>query len=299
VTLGIVPNRPETGYGYIRRGKMLTSLQSSENPVYQVEEFVEKPNAGIFAWRASTILAEIAAQMPSLSHKLDIIARNITDDNYSSMLGALYSEMESISIDYGVLEKSKRLAVLPADIGWSDLGDWTTIHSLSAHDERGNTLSPQVIDKDSRNSFVHGNGRTIATIGLENIVVIDTDDALLVCSQTRTQEVKQRPWGTYAGLETGEQFQVKRIIVSPGASLSLQLHHHRSEHGIVVAGVAQVINEDKEFVLQVGQSTYIPKGTKHRLTNLDVEPLEIIEVQIGTYLGEDYIVRLADVYNRI
>ena len=227
--------------------------------------------------------------------------------------------MESISIDYGVLEKSKRLAVLPADIGWSDLGDWTTIHSLSAHDERGNTLSPQVIDKDSRNFFVHGNGRTIATIGLENIVVIDTDDAFLVCSQSRTQEVKtivqqlqdqnphivqtppvvQRPWGTYAVLETGEQFQVKRIIVSPGASLSLQFHHHRSEHGIVVAGVAQVINEDKEFVLQVGQSTYIPKGTKHRLTNLDVEPLEMIEVQIGTYLGEDDIVRLADVYNRV
>jgi mannose-1-phosphate guanylyltransferase/mannose-6-phosphate isomerase len=217
------------------------------------------------------------------------------------------------------LEKSSRLLVLPADIGWSDLGEWTTIHRLSPRDERGNVLSTNVLDIDSENTFVYGGRRTVATIGLKNTVVVDADDALLVCTQERVQEVKavvqqlhergadvahsartvQRPWGTYTILEEAEQFKVKRIMVYPGAALSLQLHHYRSEHWVVVAGTAEVTNGDETFVLQANQSTYIPRETKHRLANPGGEPLEIIEVQTGSYLGEDDIVRFADLYQRV
>jgi mannose-1-phosphate guanylyltransferase/mannose-6-phosphate isomerase len=336
VTLGVVPSHPETGYGYIRRGEHLSShsISQPDHQAYRVERFVEKPtlptaqeyvasgmyywNAGIFLWRAATILQEIATYMPILHEELQEIARSLGSDHAQKTLEAVYPRLESISIDYGVLEKSSRIIVVPADIGWSDLGEWTSIHRLSSRDERGNTLTGNVLDIESTNSFVYGNRRPIATIGLKDVVVVDAEDALLVCASDRAQEVKsivqqlqtrgaevahtphtvQRPWGTYTVLEEGPRFKVKRIVVHPGASLSLQLHHHRSEHWVVVRGVASVTNGEQEFLLHENQSTYIPQNTKHRLANSGTEPLEIIEVQTGAYLGEDDIVRFADIYGR-
>jgi mannose-1-phosphate guanylyltransferase/mannose-6-phosphate isomerase len=334
VTLGIVPDRPETGYGYIKRG-VVFSQQPAHATTYQVERFVEKPslpvaqeyvasgmyywNAGIFLWRVTTILQEIATYMPALHDKLMELAQSLGKQNAADTLAALYPRLESVSIDYGVLEKSPRIVVVPADIGWSDLGEWTAIHRLSPQDERGNTLNGNIVDLENENSFVYSSRRPVAAIGLKSMVVVDTEDALLVCARDRVQEVKtvvqrlqtrgaevattphtvQRPWGTYTVLEESTNFKVKRIVVSPGASLSLQMHHHRSEHWVVVRGMARVVNGEQELLLQANQSTYIPKETKHRLANPGAEPLEIIEVQTGLYLGEDDIVRFADIYGRM
>ena len=261
--------------------------------------------------------------MPTLSGELETIAASLHTPHYQETLATAYSGLASVSIDVGVLEKSaERLVVFPADMGWSDLGEWTAIHRLSPQDSRGNTLRGSVLAIDSEASFVHGDGsnsRMIATIGLKNTVIVDTEDALLVCAHDRVQDVKSvvqqlqnqntervanprtvhRPWGTYTVLEEGPQFKVKRIVVAPGASLSLQLHHHRSEHWVVVSGVAQVTNGAQELQLQTNQSTYIPHETRHRLANPGRDPLEIIEVQTGSYLGEDDIVRFADQYNRV
>jgi mannose-1-phosphate guanylyltransferase/mannose-6-phosphate isomerase len=337
VTLGIVPDRPETGYGYICRGRPFTADGDSAPDglgAYRVKQFVEKPdlasarryvtrtayywNAGIFLWRVDTILREIAANLPRLRGGLEELASHISTDQEKNRLAAVYPELPAISIDYGILEKSSSLVVIPADIGWSDLGDWTAIHRLSPHDGRGNTLSPNVVAVDNENSFIYSNGRTIATIGLKNTVVVDAADALLICPRERVQEVKTiaqqlqlrhaetvpfshpvpRPWGTYSVLQEGPGFKVKRLIILPGAALSLQLHSHRNEHWVVVAGVALVRNGDSESTLRVGQSADVPQGTIHRVTNPGATPLEIIEVQTGSYLGEDDIVRLEDLYSR-
>jgi mannose-1-phosphate guanylyltransferase/mannose-6-phosphate isomerase len=336
VTLGIVPDQPASGYGYLQRGKSLKIGPKRKNfvKVYHVSRFIEKPevqearryldsgdyywNAGIFVWRAATILEEIATHLPLLSQGLAELAQSHDQENATDVLNAVYERLDSISIDYGVLEKSSRLVVTPADIGWSDLGEWGTIHRLSRQDDRGNVLSPNVIAIDSENSFVYGARRTIATIGLKNTVVVDADDALLICPADRAQEVRtvvhqlqqkaedlaqfsrtvHRPWGTYTILEESPQFKVKRLMVYPGAALSLQLHHHRSEHWVVVAGVAAVRNGDLEVCLAANQSTYIPAGTKHRLANPESEPLEVIEVQTGDYFGEDDIIRFDDLYHR-
>jgi mannose-1-phosphate guanylyltransferase/mannose-6-phosphate isomerase len=338
VTLGIVPDRPETGYGYIRRGGPISDPLAPlpNGPVaYQVDQFVEKPhllsaqhyvasneyywNAGIFLWQASAILAEIATHLPVLHQGLGEISQHLGTDESWDVLRAVYARLEAISIDSGVLEKSTRLVVVPADIGWSDLGDWTAVHRLSARDERGNTLSPNVFDLKSENSFVYGDRRLIATIGLKDTVVVDTANALLICATDHVQEVKtiaqqlqvrgaeeaytshtvHRPWGTYTILEEGRGFKVKRIVVHPGAALSLQLHRHRSEHWVVVTGVARVTNGELECRLEVGQSTYVPPLTRHRLANPGPEILEIIEVQTGSYLGEDDITRFDDLYHRV
>ena len=346
VTLGIIPDRPETGYGYIQAqtdsplgsAPKKASLTTAGDTAFKVKRFVEKPdaatardyvssrqyywNAGIFVWQAATILEEIAAHMPGLYAGLKKIAASLGSETYRETLADTYPGLESVSIDTGVLEKSAaRLVVLPADIGWSDLGEWSTVHRLSTHEGRGNTLRGTVVDIDSEDSFIHASGssgRTIATIGLKKTVVVDTDDALLICAQDRVQDVKgivqqlqttnaeivhsprtvHRPWGTYTVLENGSHSKVKRISVSPGASLSLQLHHKRSEHWVVISGVAQVTNGDQEFQLQPDQSTYIPQGTRHRVANQGPDRLEMIEVQMGSYLGEDDIVRFADQYNR-
>ena len=356
VTLGIIPDRPETGYGYIRRGTELravatadpppinpTNSTNSANPTdptspvesYHVEQFVEKPdectaqrylasggyywNGGIFLWQAATILKEIAAYVPALSQGLAEIARCLDGESAGETTAAVYARLAPLSIDHGVLEKSSRLVVVPADIGWSDLGDWTAIYRLLPRDAHGNALSPHVLAWESEDSLIYGNtGRTIAAIGVKNTVVIDTEDALLICPHDRVQEVKgvvqqlqaqgvaavqvsrtvQRPWGTYTVLEEGVGFKVKRVVVRPGAALSLQLHHSRNEHWVVVTGVAQVINGELECRLEVGQSTYVPHGTVHRLSNPGTEVLEIIEVQTGSYLGEDDIVRFNDLYQR-
>jgi mannose-1-phosphate guanylyltransferase/mannose-6-phosphate isomerase-like protein (cupin superfamily) len=360
VTLGIVPDHPATGYGYIQRGERLQEdvRRGEEIEIYKVNRFMEKPqlqdaqryigsgvyywNAGIFLWRADVILDEIAAHLPDLAHGLEELAQRLDSADaweilpdpllrkgenrkasasqlVANTLTAVYQRFNTISIDYGVLEKSARLVVVPADIGWSDLGDWGAIHHLSQRDDQGNVLSPNVIAIDSENSFVHGAQRTTALIGLKNTVVVDADDALLICPVDRAQEVRevvqqlqgqtadlakfgrmvQRPWGTFTVLEEGARFKVKRLKVYPGAALSLQLHKHRSEHWVVVAGVASVRLGDKEIRLQENQSTYIAAGTKHRLANLESEPLEVIEVQTGSYLGEDDIVRFEDLYNRV
>ena len=337
VTLGIVPDHPATGYGYIQRGNRLPLQPPAEvtaQELYQVAQFVEKPslataqayvdsgtyywNAGIFVWRATTILDEISIYLPRLYDGMQEIASSLADATSAKTVTEVYSRLDAASIDYGVLEQSQRLLVLPADIGWSDLGEWTTIHRLSPQDERGNVLNGNVVNIDSEKTFVHSNGRVIATIGLQNTVIIDTDDALLICAQDRTQEVKgvvqqlqtrgamvaytartvHRPWGTYTVLEEGPAFKVKRIFVNPGAALSLQLHRHRSEHWVVVSGVAEVINGDQHFILEANQSTYVPAGVTHRLTNSWTEPLEVIEVATGSYLGEDDIVRFDDIYQR-
>lgn len=335
ITLGVVPDRPETGYGYIHRGERLR-IEGAQpaREAYRVERFVEKPtpqtarayvesrayywNAGIFVWRAATILAEIARYLPQLHRELESLASVLAREDYAATLTDVYQRLETISIDYGVLEKSTRLVVLPADIGWSDLGEWATVHRLSPRDQRGNAWSGNVVNIDSDNTFVHGNGRVIATIGLQDTVVIDTEDALLVCARDRTQDVKtivqqlqtrgaavaytartvNRPWGTYTVLEESAHFKVKRIVVRPGAALSLQLHRHRSEHWVVVSGVAAITNGEQRFTLEANQSTYVPAGAKHRLANPGPETLEIIEVATGSYLGEDDIVRFEDLYNR-
>jgi mannose-1-phosphate guanylyltransferase/mannose-6-phosphate isomerase len=336
VTLGIVPDRPETGYGYIRRGASLNvELTGSLKEAYYATQFVEKPslqlaqnyvdsreyywNAGIFLWRVSRILEEIASCLPVLSQGLEDLAQHLDREEAPKVLRSLYSRLESISIDYGVIEKASRLAVVPADIGWSDLGEWSTIHRLSLQDERGNVLGANVIDVDSENSFVYGGRRTIATIGLKNTIVIDADDALLVCPADRAQDVRkvvqqlqgqgvesarfsrteQRPWGMFTVLEEGPRFKVKRLVVFPGAALSLQLHRQRSEHWVVVAGVAQVTKGELEMRLETNQSTYIPAETKHQLANPERELLEIIEIQTGDYLGEDDIIRFVDLYQRV
>lgn len=333
VTLGITPDRPETGYGYIQAAE--EKISGVTVSTYRVARFVEKPdlftaqqyvahgafywNAGIFLWKTATILDEIAMHLPVLSQGIDKIAAHLDTDESKSVTAAVYKYLPSISIDFGVLEKSNRMIVVPADIGWSDLGDWSAIYRLSAQDERGNTLGPRVIDLDSENSFVHSNGRLIATVGLKDTVVVDAGDALLICAKDRIQEVKTivqdlhkrgteetsthrtmpRPWGTYTILEEGVGFKVKRVVVNPGAALSLQRHQHRSEHWIVVTGSAKVINGDRQWVLEVGQSTYVPQGVVHRIANPGVTPLEVIEVQTGSYLGEDDIIRLDDLYQRV
>lgn len=338
VTLGIVPDYPATGYGYIRRGESVAVPQQSLPEAllaYKVVQFVEKPdlptaqryltsgdyywNAGIFLWKASTLLEETARYLPFLAQGLEEIAQGLDNDTVEQPLAAVYSKLESVSIDYGILEKSVRLIVVPADIGWSDLGDWMTIHRLSPKDARGNVLSSNVLDIESENSFVYSKRRKIATIGLKNTVVVDAEDALLICPVDRTQDVRaivhqlradgeevahvsrtvHRPWGTYTVLEEGVGFKVKRLVVQPGAALSLQLHHYRSEHWVVVKGIAHVTNGELESQLHVGQSTYVPQGTIHRLSNAGTEVLEIIEVQTGAYLGEDDIVRFADLYERV
>ncbi len=333
VTLGVVPDRAETGYGYLRCGKRLSDAARSPSEIeaYRVAQFVEKPdlqtaqtyvasgryywNTGIFLWQVAAILNEIAVYLPTLYAGLQAIAAcSGQGEKAKKTLADVYALLEPISIDYGVLEKSSRLVVMPADIGWSDLGEWTAIHRLSPHNTHGNVLSPNVIAIDSENSFVYSSHRTIATIGLKDMVVVDADDALLICSTNRTQEVKtvvqelqnrraedaelsrtaHRPWGTYTVLEEGPNFKVKRVKVYPGAALSLQLHHHRSEHWVIVSGTAQVTNGQQTFSLQTNQSSYVPAGTKHRLANLGTELLEVIEVQTGSYLGEDDIVRFED-----
>ena len=334
VTLGIIPDRAETGYGYICRGEPLADVPS-EQPVYAVSRFVEKPNisdarryvdsgeyywnAGIFVWRTSAIVDEIAAHLPVLSQGLEEIAPALHSADEKDAVKRVYAQLASVSIDHGVLEKSSRLAVMPAAMGWSDLGKWSAIHQFSDQDERGNVLSPSVLDIESENSLVYSSGRTIATIGLKDTVVVDTPDALLVCAQERTPEVGaivqqllargdetvhtpntvRRPWGSYTVLEEGPQFKVKRIVVEPGGVLSLQRHSQRSEHWVVISGVATVIRGDEELTLAVDQSTYIPQGTTHRLSNQGTQPVEIIEVQTGAYLGEDDIERLEDVYGRV
>lgn len=332
VTLGIKPTRPETGYGYIKAGQLCS--ESGIHDAYHVEHFVEKPNlsaaeeylrsgmyywnSGMFIWKVKTFLSEIKKLMPSLHGGLMEIQTAIGTEKESDIIRDVFSRFEAVSIDYGVMEKTDRAAVVPADIGWSDVGSWTALEEVTDKDDSGNIITGNVINMGSSHSVIYADRRLVATIGLRDTIVVDTPDATLVCSKDRAQDVKKvveelkkrnaeehlthrtvhRPWGSYTVLEEGDRYKIKRIVVNPGAKLSHQLHHHRSEHWVVVTGTARVTNGDREYDVHVNESTYIPMSTKHRLENRGKIPLQIIEVQNGEYLEEDDIVRFDDDYKR-
>ncbi len=347
-TIGIIPDRPETGYGYIKKGKLINKLRSKQSGVsskknkkneskftsYEVEKFVEKPdlknakeyvksgnylwNAGIFVWRASDILQEIMRQIPDIYKGLLKIEKSIGKNNEQKVLNDIFKTIKPISVDYGIMENAIKVAVVPADIGWSDVGSWRALDDIAKKDRYGNIVTGNVIDIDSKNSIVYGGKRLIATVGLENVVVVDTPDATLICNKNNTQDVRKvvnelkkkgadeliehvtvnRPWGSYTILEVGDRYKIKRIVVKPGARLSHQLHHHRSEHWVVVSGTAKVTVGDKIYNVHPNESTYVPMTTKHRLENPGKVDLHLIEVQIGDYIEEDDIVRFDDLYGR-
>lgn len=329
VTFGIVPNAPETGYGYIKSGKEIT------DGVYKVDAFVEKPNAataqayldegnyfwnsGMFMFRASKYLDELKQHNSEmLKYSTDALDAARTDMDFIRLNKEAFAQCPSDSIDYAVMEKTQDAAVIPVDIGWNDIGSWSALWDVGASDDSGNVTHGDVLLHDSSNSYVHSDSRLVTVVGLNDHVVVETADAVLVAHRDRSQDVKEiveklklanrdeavihnkayRPWGAYECIDQDARFQVKRITVNVGASLSLQLHHHRSEHWIVVQGTARVTCGDKVFLMSENESTYIPLGEKHRLENAGKIPLELIEVQTGTYLGEDDIVRFDDVYGR-
>jgi mannose-1-phosphate guanylyltransferase/mannose-6-phosphate isomerase len=327
-TFGIKPTRAETGYGYLLRGAPLAEGG------YEVSAFVEKPdaerarayvesgeyswNGGMFLFRADTFLEELQRLEPAM---LDACTRALAqarrDLDFLRLDPAAFKAARSESIDYAVMEKTRKAALVPMDAGWDDVGSWSFLETLG-RDSRGNYVHGDVLLEDSDNTLVHSESRLTAALGLRDVVIVETKDAVLVSSRGRAQEVKRivarlkqqgrseaeahtvvhRPWGSYETIALGSRFQVKRIIVKPGQKLSLQMHHHRAEHWIVVCGTARVVCDDREFLLSENQSTYIPLGARHRLENPGAIALELIEVQSGTYLGEDDIVRFSDDYGR-
>jgi mannose-1-phosphate guanylyltransferase len=334
VTFGLVPTAPETGFGYIEKGAALGQ------DAYQVARFVEKPdlataqaylqggqhlwNAGMFCMRAGTVIEQLETHAPEV---LDA-ARTCLALSHSKVGGSeLQLELESttfalapdISIDYAVMERSNRVAVIPCQLGWSDIGSWQAVRELTPADANGNQCNGETVLHDVSNCYIDSPRRVVGAIGLDNLIIVDTPDALLIADASRTQDVKiiaqelkrqghdayrlhrtvTRPWGTYTILEEGKRFKIKRIVVRPGGSLSLQMHHHRSEHWIVVSGMATVTNDDREFMLDTNESTFIKPGRVHRLVNPGVIDLVMIEVQSGEYLGEDDIVRFTDIYGRV
>ncbi|MCK4502312.1 MAG: mannose-1-phosphate guanylyltransferase/mannose-6-phosphate isomerase [Desulfuromonadales bacterium] len=329
VTFGIVPTLPETGYGYIRAD------QSSVNSVYPVAEFVEKPdsetaekylasgdyywNSGMFMFRASRYLEELERYQPEMLKACQNAFTNISGDlDFQRLDETTFAASPADSIDYAVMEKTDQAVVIPLDAGWNDIGAWSALWDIHDHDADGNVLIGDVLTEAANNCYLHSSNRLIAAVGVDDLVVVETADAVLVASRDQVQKVKaiveqlrqqkrseallhrrvNRPWGSYEGVDAGERFQVKRIIVNPGASLSLQKHHHRAEHWIVVKGTAKITCGEKVMILSENQSTYIPLGEVHRLENPGCIALEIIEVQSGSYLGEDDIIRLEDDYGR-
>jgi len=328
VTFGVVPDKPETGYGYIRKGL-------AKSTAFQVDKFVEKPdretaidflqsglyycNSGMFVFKASTYLKELAAQTPEIADAMTRAAAGANSDlDFTRVNAEAFKSSPSDSIDYAVMEHTADALVVPLDVEWSDIGSWDALWKISEKDGHDNTLVGDVVVKDVEGSYVWSESRLVSVVGLKDVIVVETADAVMVASQGQAQDVKSivnhlkdsgriertfhqkvfRPWGYYEGLAAGPAFQAKRISVNPGASLSLQLHHHRAEHWVVVSGVATVTVGDKVFDLNADESCYIPIETRHRLKNLTKEPLEIVEVQSGTYLGEDDIVRFDDSYGR-
>jgi len=334
VTFGIQPIRPETGYGYIKPNRKTVLAKQGKLKGHPVARFVEKPNAtkaaqylkagdyywnsGMFVWRAATILEEIRCHQSVLFRGIEKIGRLIEQNASQSMIDEEYRTLPSVSIDTGVMEKSTKSAVVPVAFRWSDVGSWGSLDEVASKDRAGNVLVGRVVDIDSQRSIFYGDRRVVATIGLTDMVVVDTPDATLVCPKSRAQDVKKivellkqqgapehlehvtvhRPWGSYTVLEEGPGYKVKRVTVNPGGRLSLQMHHKRSEHWVMIAGTARVTRGDEVFDLKVGHSTEIPVETRHRLENSGQEILHIIEVQNGSYLGEDDIVRFQDDYGR-
>ncbi|HET6370735.1 MAG TPA: mannose-1-phosphate guanylyltransferase/mannose-6-phosphate isomerase [Nitrospiria bacterium] len=332
VTLGVVPSRPETGYGYIRKGRRLNL--KGDGSAFAVARFVEKPkrtvaqrylrdggyfwNAGIFVWRAARILEEIERHVPSLHEALVRIGEALGTDREAETLSEVYPSLKPLSIDEGVLERTDRVAVVPCDMGWSDVGSWSALDDVVKRNAEGNLVEGNVINIGSRNSILYGGKRVLAAVGVSDLVVVDTDDATLVCSKGAAQEVKQvvsalkarngeehlvhrtvhRPWGSFTVLEKGPGYKIKRIEVNPGAKLSLQMHHKRSEHWVVISGTAKVTCGQSVYTIPSNQSTFVPMGVQHRLENAESVPLVIIEVQSGPYVEEDDIVRFEDQYGR-
>ena len=330
VTFGIRPDRPETGFGYIRRAEAI------DGHGFRVEQFVEKPNlataesyladggydwnSGMFLFKASRYLEELAAHAPAmLAAVREAYAAATVDLDFVRIDRDAFAKVPDDSIDYAVMERTQRAAVIPVSCAWSDIGSWSALWLTGDKDAEGNLCEGDTMAVDTRNSLLRSHDRhLLATVGVDDLIVVTTPDATLVAHRDAAQDVKKiveqlkaagrsehslhrvvhRPWGNYDLLEAGERFQVKRIQVKPGASLSLQKHHHRAEHWIVVSGTAEVTCDEKVFLLGENQSTYIPLGSKHRLRNPGKLPLELIEVQSGSYLGEDDIVRFDDVYGR-
>lgn len=332
VTFGVAPTEPHTGYGYIRSGAPLTH----EVAAHVVDAFVEKPdaataqrfledggyywNSGIFMLKASVYMEELRRYEPEIAIQAErALAGAKRDEDFIRLDSGAFAASPSLSVDYAVMERTRRAAVIAtADMGWNDIGSWDALADLADSDAQGNTLSGDVVTEAVRNVYIRAEHRMVAAVGLEDVVIVETADAVLVARRGTAQDVKKiverlnaagrretlthrrvvRPWGSYEGVDRGERFQVKRIVVNPHAKLSLQMHHHRAEHWIVVRGTALVTNGDSEILLTENQSTYIPLGVVHRLTNPGKIPLELIEVQSGAYLGEDDIVRFDDSYGR-
>ncbi|MDH3977811.1 MAG: mannose-1-phosphate guanylyltransferase/mannose-6-phosphate isomerase [Gammaproteobacteria bacterium] len=330
VTFGIVPTQPETGFGYIR-----ASNDEHSTAVLKVDQFVEKPdfdtarryvqsgdyywNSGMFVFSAKAYCDELAQRNPEI---LEACRRAISGIDPQADVISLdeqaFIACPADSIDYAVMEHTNLASVVPLDAGWSDVGSWSALHEISDQDDEGNTLSGDVVAVDCRDSYVHAEHRLVGLVGLEDCVIVETKDAVLVAAKDRAQQVKNlvdqlesddreevklgrevfRPWGSYDSLENAQGFQVKRLSVLPGAILSLQLHHKRAEHWVVVAGVARITLNEDVFDLQVNEHVFIPLGAKHRIENPGSEILHIIEVQVGDYLGEDDIVRFEDKYGR-
>ena len=328
VTFGIVAHAPETGYGYIRRGE-------GQGPAYPVAQFIEKPpldvaaqfvasgdyfwNSGMFVFKASRYLSELGAFAPDILEACEAAFRAAKSDlDFVRIDKTAFEKCRSESIDYAVMEKTRDALVLPLDAGWSDVGSWSSLFDALPADEEGNVLQGDVMVHDTRDCYVHSTSRLVAAVGMDDHIIVETKDAVLVAPKERVQDVKElvarikksgrsesswhrevfRPWGSYDSIDHGERFQVKRLSVKPGGILSLQMHHHRAEHWIVVQGTARITCNDKTFLLSENESTYIPIGATHRIENPGKVPLHIVEVQSGSYLGEDDIVRFEDSYGR-
>jgi mannose-1-phosphate guanylyltransferase/mannose-6-phosphate isomerase len=327
VLFGMEPTEPATGYGYIQAGDPIGL--PANRPIRRVNRFVEKPNAesarrfleeggyywngGMFVFRADVFLQLLRDHQPAIHGAVETLAQCEGDAP-----AALYESLPDLSIDYGLLEHAERIAVVPVSMGWSDLGSWEALYQQRAKDAAGNMVHGQVVALSSSNNLLWSEHGLLATIGLSDVAVVQTRDATLVCPRSETSNLKElvarvrqshrplteihltvtRPWGSYTVLEEGDRYKIKRIVVNPGQKLSMQMHHHRSEHWVVIAGTAKIVNGDKEMYLEEDQSTYIAKTHCHRLENPGRIPLQIIEIQTGPYLEEDDIVRFGDIYGR-
>lgn len=329
VTFGIVPTAAETGYGYIKRGEKTAA------DAYKVTAFVEKPdpltaekylhsgdyfwNSGMFAFKASVFLQELTKFNPEM---LDVCQQAYTaasvDNDFTRINPSIFSECPSDSIDYAVMEKTDKSMVVPLDAGWNDVGSWSALWEVTQKDANGNAICGDVEMVDAHNSYIHAESKLVAVVGIQDLVIIETADAVMVAPKNRVQDVKlmvdklklekrseveahrkvYRPWGYYDSIDEGKRHKTKRLVVNPGAKLSVQMHHHRAEHWIVVKGTALVTKGDDAIILSENQSTFIPLGVIHCLENPGIIPLEIIEVQSGSYLGENDIVRFSDKYGR-
>lgn len=330
VTFGIVPTKPETGYGYIKKGEQV------KNSVFKVNSFVEKPdletaknyleqkcylwNSGMFMFKASVYLDELKKFRPDiLAACKESLSSASTDLDFIRLNSDVFAECPDESIDYAVMEKTQDCVVIPLDADWSDIGSWTSLWEISEKDEHENVSHGDVINYNSRNNYIYSEGSLISTVGVNNLIIVQTKDALLVAQQDNVQDIKKiveilkkqkrsehishrevyRPWGRYDSVERGDRYQVKRITVKPAECLSTQMHHHRAEHWVVVAGTAKVTCGERTFFVTENESTFIPIGTVHTLENPGKIPLEVIEIQSGVYLGDDDIVRLSDKYGRV